>query len=91
MVGGMAVVWIPTLMRDLTGGQQTISLTGSTVRQLIDELEQQFPGIKARLCTAEGLRPGVAVIVDGIASPLGWLQAVRPESEVHFVPAISGG
>jgi molybdopterin synthase sulfur carrier subunit len=68
-----------------------VTADGPTVRQLIDSLEQQYPGLRDRLCTADGLRPGVAVVVDGIASPVGWLQPVRPDSEVHFIPAISGG
>lgn len=87
----MATVWIPPLLRDLTGGQEIVSVAGSTVRQLLDGLEQQFPGIKGRLCTEDSLRPGVAVVVDGIASPIGLLQSVRPDSEVHFLPAIAGG
>ncbi len=87
----MPVVWIPSLLRDLTAGQETVAIPGASVRQLLDSLEQQFPGIKVRLCVEDSLRPGVAVIVDGIASPIGLLQAVRPDSEVHFLPAIAGG
>jgi molybdopterin synthase sulfur carrier subunit len=78
-------------MRDLTAGRETVSADGVTVRQVIESLDRQFPGMKQRLCNADGLRPGIAVIVDGIAAPLGWLQPVRRESEVHFLPAIGGG
>ena len=40
----MAEVWIPSLLRDLTGGREKVAVAGTTVRQLIDGLEhQQFP------------------------------------------------
>ena len=87
----MATVWIPPQLRDLTNGQETIAVPGARVGQLIDALERLHPGIKARLCDAGGLRPGIAVVVDGEVARLGWLQPVGPASEVHFLPAVSGG
>jgi molybdopterin synthase sulfur carrier subunit len=87
----MATVWIPAQLRDLTNGQETITVAGARVGQLIEALEPLFPGIKARLCTADGLRPGIAVVVDGEVARLGLLQPVGTASEVHFLPAIGGG
>ena len=87
----MATVWIPSLLRDLTEGQEMVTVLGTTVRQLIDALEQQYPGIKTRLCDAQGLRPGLSVAVDAEIAPLGLSQPVSPASEVHFLPAIGGG
>ncbi len=87
----MATVWIPTPLRSVTGGQQTVTVPGTRVGQLIDELERIFPGIKDRLCHADGLRPSIAVVVDGEVARLGLLQPVGPASEVHFLPALSGG
>ena len=89
----MAEVWIPPRMQSLTGGQRTLQVSGSTVRQLINNLEKQFPGVRARLCDAEetDLLPGVAVIVDGETSQIGLLQRVAENSEVHFLPALGGG
>ncbi len=85
------VVWIPALLRDLTGGQETVRVQGGTVRQLIDALDQRYPGIKERLCAGDDLRPGVAVAVGSQVSALGLLQPVPEGSEVHFLPALSGG
>jgi sulfur-carrier protein len=87
----MATVWIPAQLRDLTNGQETVTVTGVRVSQLIEALEPLFPGIKARLCTPDGLRPGIAVVVDGEVARLGLLQPVGAASEVHFLPAIGGG
>jgi molybdopterin synthase sulfur carrier subunit len=63
------------------------------VRQIVNNLEKVYPGIKSRLCDSEEdeLLPGVAVIVDGEASLLGMMEIVNEDSEVHFLPAIGGG
>jgi molybdopterin converting factor small subunit len=87
----MAVVWIPSLLRGLTGGQEKLTVPGRTVRQVVEALEQQFPGIQARLCDAAGLRPGIAVAVDAHLARRGLSEPVAEHSEVHFLPAISGG
>ena len=89
----MADVWIPTGMQVLTDGNQRVQVVGRTVRQIINNLEAQYPGTKSRIYDEEedDLLPGVAVIVDGEASQLGLLERVEEESEVHFLPAIGGG
>jgi len=87
----MPVVWIPSLMRNLTGGKETVTVPGATIGQIIEELDRQFPGIKSRLCDAAGLRPGIAVAVDTQVARLGLLEPVSEKSEIHFLPAVSGG
>ena len=93
-VGGpMAEVWIPPRMQALTGGQKTVQVPGATIRQLINNLDERFPGVRERLYDeeAQDLIPGIAVIVDGETSQLGILERIRDDSEVHFLPAIGGG
>jgi len=87
----MAVVWIPALLRELTGGQESVTAPGETIRQVIENLERAYPGIKARLCENGRLRPNVSVAVDGRVSRQGLRQRLAETSEVHFLPAISGG
>lgn len=87
----MALVWIPPLLRDLTGGRETDHAPGANVGQIIDSLEQHFPGVRGRLCKDGGLRPGLAVSIDGQVARFGMLESVGPDSEVHFLPAIAGG
>jgi molybdopterin synthase sulfur carrier subunit len=87
----MPTVYIPAPMRDLTNGQDTVTASGSTVRQVVDDLDRQFPGLKDRLCDGNGLRPGIAVAVGTQVATLGLRQPVTEDSEVHFLPAISGG
>jgi sulfur-carrier protein len=87
----MPTVWIPSLLRDLTKDQETVRVSGSSVAQVIDELERNYPGMKARLCDENGLRRGIAVAVDTQVAQLGLQQPVAETSEVHFLPALSGG
>ena len=87
----MAQIWIPALLRDLTGGQPVVDASGATVRQVIEALEMRYPGLQARLCEGERLRPAIALAVDGEISALGLRQPVQAESEIHFLPAVSGG
>ncbi len=87
----MPVLYIPALLQDLTGGQQQVELPGESVRQVIDNLEKRYPGVKERLLEGDRLRPSIAVAVDGEISPLRLRQRLLESSVVHFLPAISGG
>ena len=87
----LATVYIPTLLQPLTGGRSSVQAEGATVRQLVDNLEQVYPGLRERLLDQNRLRPNISVAVDGEVTPLGLLEQVSPSSEVHFVAAIKGG
>jgi molybdopterin synthase sulfur carrier subunit len=93
----MAIVLIPSLMRDLTGGQSNVSVPGRTVAQVIEALDATYPGVKARVCadahTGDGdrLAPGVAVSVDGAVARLGLRAPVKADSTIRFLPVIEGG
>ena len=87
----MPEVWVPLAAQRLTGGRQRVRAAGSTIRQVVDDLEMAYPGIKAHLCEGDDIMPGIAVIVDSEVTNIGMLAHVRKESEVHFLPAIGGG
>jgi molybdopterin synthase sulfur carrier subunit len=87
----MATVWIPPLMRSLTHNLEQVEVEGETVRQIIAALDARYPGIAARLIDDNRIRPGISVAVDGVIGNKGLREAVKPNSEVHFVPAMSGG
>ena len=82
----MPQVFIPSLMRDLTEGQDRVTVSGSTVRQVIDSLEESYPGMKERLVEKNKIRGNISVAVDGEVTPLGMLEKVTDESEVYFLP-----
>jgi len=61
----MALVFIPTMLQPLTGGVSQVRVAGRTIRSIINQLEERFPGIKERLLQDGDLRPDVAVAIDG--------------------------
>jgi sulfur-carrier protein len=87
----MATAFIPAQMRSLTGGAVQVDVQGRTVREVVDSLEAQFPGLKARLCRGNELAPTLQVSIDSVMSTQGLRAKVGPQSEVHFLPAIGGG
>ena len=87
----MAKVYIPTMLLPLTGGVKQTECQGRNVRQIIDGLEAQYPGIKARLLEDGEIRPNLAVSIDGDVARMGMLERVGETSEVHFGPASAGG
>lgn len=87
----MATVWIPPLIRSLTDNQEQVEVEGESVRQIIEALDARYPGIAARLIDENRIRPGISVAVDGAIGNKGLREPVKPDSEVHFIPAMSGG
>ena len=87
----MASVWIPSPIQNYTQGESIVEVCGKNIRELVNNLEQDYPGIKHALVQDGMLRPGVSVAVDGKIVYKGLLQQVSEGSEVHFVPSISGG
>lgn len=87
----MAIVYIPPLLRELSGGIDHVEVDGKNIRQVIEALEVRFPGIRDRLCDDSGLRRGLVVAVNGAVSRLGFIEQVPEGSEVHFLPATGGG
>lgn len=87
----MPTVFVPPLMQKLTDGKPTVQVQGTSVREVVDNLDQAYPGTKARLVDGFKLKPNISVAVDGEVSPIGILRKVGEDSEVHFLPAIGGG
>jgi molybdopterin synthase sulfur carrier subunit len=87
----MPTVIVPALLRQLTNGQERVTVRGTTVRQVVEDLERQFPGIKTHLIEDEDLKSGIAVSIDGEMAVGGLLDPVKETSEVFFLPAIGGG
>ena len=87
----MVKVFIPTMLQPLTDGVKQLDCDAANLRQVIEKLEQSFPGIKDKLVEDDRIRPNLAVAVDGEVARMGLLEKVTETSEVHFVPAIGGG
>ena len=87
----MPIVAIPSLLRSLTNGEESITVPGATVREVIDNLESRYPGMKERLCEDDRLKPGISVYIDGLLTRGSILEHVDESAEIHFLPAIGGG
>jgi molybdopterin synthase sulfur carrier subunit len=91
----MAVlIRIPSVLRTLTNGKETIEVTASTVDEALAALEAAHPGIKARLCDDQGkLRKFVNVFVgeEDVRFLDGQATAVKDGELIDIVPAIAGG
>ena len=78
-------------MQELSSGEQRVNVQGNNIRQVIHNLDAVYPGFKDRLVEDGRVKPNISVAIDGEITPLGMLEKVREDSEVHFLPAISGG
>lgn len=78
-------------MRKLTDGKECVKVSGGTVRQLINNLDEKYPGVKNRLLEGGRVKRNISVAIDGEISRLGLLEKVEEDSEVHFIPAVGGG
>lgn len=91
----MAVsVRIPTPLRKLTGGNASVEAEGNSMSEIIEDLEKRHPGLKERLCEADGsVRRFVNLYINGddirFLDNLG--SAVSDGDEVSIIPAIAGG
>ena len=66
------------------------TVEADTVDQVIQRLEDRWPGMRARLCDAGPvIREHINVFVDGERANL--TTPVGPGSIVHVIPAVSGG
>ena len=87
-------VRIPTPLRQFTGDRADVEVSGTTIGEVVDNLEAQHPGIKERVMDEEGaVRRFVNIYVneedirflDGTKTPL------KEGDQVTIVPAIAGG
>jgi molybdopterin converting factor small subunit len=87
-------VRIPTILRTYTGGESEVSADGATLADVIDDLEANFSGIKARILDDQGaIRRFVNVYVgnDDVRF-LENLETKTPEgTQVSVIPAVAGG
>lgn len=87
----MTTVFIPALMRKLSGGKDRTTASGDTLRSIVDDLERQFPGFRERVVEDNDVAGSVAVSVNGEIITGGLSESIPADSEIHFVPAIGGG
>lgn len=87
-------VLIPAPLRRYTGGESKVSAAGTTVGELLDDLESAYPGLRERIVEQDGqIRRFVNVFVNGnnVRNLQGVETPLAPGDEVGIVPAMAGG
>ncbi|GAA3835557.1 MoaD/ThiS family protein [Sphaerisporangium flaviroseum] len=86
-------VRIPTILRTYTDGAKSVSAAGSTLSDLIGDLEARHPGLRDRIVDDSGLRRFVNVYLnDEDVRFLGGLDTpVADGDTVTVLPAVAGG
>ena len=91
----MAVkVRIPTPLQKLTKDQAEVLCQAASINEMLAELEKQHPGVKERLCDAEGkLRRFVNIYVneEDIRFLQGQDTKLKEGDDISIIPAIAGG
>jgi sulfur-carrier protein len=86
-------VRIPTILRQHTGGEKSVTGSGQTLAELVEDLENRHPGLRERLVDEGGLRRFVNVYVND--EDVRFTGALSTElsdgDEVTILPAVAGG
>lgn len=88
------LVRIPTPLRALTNGRGDLQVEAATVKEMFDQIEKDFVGLKGRLCEDDGtVRRFINVYVN--EEDIRFLQnqqtPLKDGDEISIIPAIAGG
>lgn len=87
-------VRVPAPLQKLTQDREEVKADGANIKELIEDLEKSFPGIKERICDEQGkVRKFINIYVNG--EDIRFLQQaetpLKDGDEVSIIPAIAGG
>ena len=87
-------VCLPNALHVRSGGRRSMPVAGRTIREIIDALDQNYPGLRFNLCheTSE-LRPFVNIFLnrENIRYLQGLDTPVTPGATVHILQSVAGG
>lgn len=86
-------VRIPTILRPFTKDQKSVSVEGSTLQEVVADLEKNHPGISARLLENGALRRFINVYInDEDVRFIDGLNSVTKDGDsITILPAVAGG
>jgi sulfur-carrier protein len=90
----MATVKLPTILRKFTGNEARVSAEGTTLRDVLGDLETHYPGITKNVLAEDGgLHRFINVYLnDEDVRYLGSLETeVSEDDTVSILPAVAGG
>ena len=89
----MTVVRIPPTLRNEVGGARQVEASGSTVREVLDDLVDRHPALASQILQNGGIAPFVNVYVGGedVRTRDGLDTPVRTGDQLILLPAMAGG
>tara|TARA_B110000438_G_scaffold59359_1_gene59507 strand:+ start:5863 stop:6132 length:270 start_codon:yes stop_codon:yes gene_type:complete len=89
----MANIKIPTPLRNLTDNLTSVEIDGNKIFEIIDNLENKFPGVKSKIMMDGELKHFVNIYING--EDIRYLNSlstdVNKTDEISIVPAVAGG
>jgi molybdopterin converting factor small subunit len=85
---------VPTVLRAATGGAATVKASGATVGEVVQDLVEQYPGLRTQVLDGDGsLHRHLNVFLnDDDIRYIGRLEAkVSDDDEITLMPAVAGG
>ena len=84
-------VHVPTPLRSYTNREAVISASGSTVAEVLADIERQFPGFRFRIIDEQdGIREHIKIFVN--EDQVQNINALAAETDaLHIICALSGG
>lgn len=83
-------VFIPTPLRSYTGNRGEVESQGTTVAEVLAQLDRQHPGLCFRILSEQDtLREDIKIYVNEQHAALS--TAVTDSDEVHIICVLSGG
>tara|TARA_B100000579_G_scaffold229634_2_gene188091 strand:- start:42576 stop:42845 length:270 start_codon:yes stop_codon:yes gene_type:complete len=89
----MANVKIPTPLRTLTNNETSVEISGDKVINIIENLNQKFPGVSEKIMENNELKHFVNIYING--EDIRYLDSLNTKvdlnDEIAIVPAVAGG
>jgi sulfur-carrier protein len=89
----VSIVRIPPTLRTETGGERQVVADGETVREVIGDLAERYPGLGRQILEDGDIAPVVNVYVEGedVRTLDGLETRVGDAATVILLPAMAGG
>ena len=86
----MPVVYLGPALRPFAGGASSVQAEGTTVREILNDLQRRAPAFEGHLLEGAELRQDIFVAING-EETFGLDVPVPADAELHILSAIAGG
>lgn len=84
-------VYIPTPLRTYTAQSEVVDAQGSTLDELLRQLDESYPGMRFRIIDEQDrIRRHIRIFINETEAE-DLARALRPYDRIHILCALSGG